>query len=276
MYHSMKNKTCLRIGILNIMHDKAATIRRIRRVLSQDYPVELTFFYPQTHYTGRQVPAEVAAMMAPLDLSRVKDMDAFLITGAPLEHLAFEDVTYYQEVVDLMEFLATHQIEQFYLCWGAMVASHYFYGSQKHDLSEKVFGVYPQKILRSSPLLTGLADGFLAPHARYAEMDGQAIVAGGAQEIARSQTGHLFLFTHPAKHRTFLFAHLEYGRNALKEEYQREWQAKVAQRTLLARPQHYYLDETNQAQPDFSWEETQRIFFQNWLDLVARRKEEKV
>ena len=164
-----KKDDVLEIGVLNLMHDKEDTKRRFERVLTrEDCRVNLTWFYPVMHYQDREVPENVRRMSQPLDLNKVKELDAFIVTGAPLEKLDFDDVTYISELQELFDCLSTEGIEQLYVCWGAMVAANYFYGVDKYLLNQKLFGVYSQVILENSPLLEGLSDGFLAPHARYA------------------------------------------------------------------------------------------------------------
>lgn len=119
----------LRIGVLNLMHDKLDTKRRFENVLQSDkYQVELTFFYPKDHYQNRVVPKEVAQISRPLDLELVKQMDAFIVTGAPIEKLSFTEITYINELQELFECLERNQLEQLYVCWGAMAAADYFYG----------------------------------------------------------------------------------------------------------------------------------------------------
>lgn len=112
------------------MHDKEDTKRRFERVLTrEDCRVNLTWFYPVMHYQDREVPENVRRMSQPLDLNKVKELDAFIVTGAPLEKLDFDDVTYISELQELFDCLSTEGIEQLYVCWGAMVAANYFTAS---------------------------------------------------------------------------------------------------------------------------------------------------
>ena len=157
--------------MLNLMHDKEATRRRFTRVLEQPgLPVKLTFFYPVTHYTGRPVPEAVAKIARPLDLELAAQMDGFIITGAPIENLPFDQVEYFAEVCDLIDVLNRARVFQLYVCWGAMVAANYLYSVEKHRLAKKYFGVFENQVVAPDPLLVGLEPNFLAPHARYAEL----------------------------------------------------------------------------------------------------------
>lgn len=263
----------LKIGVLNLMHDKLDTRRRFERVLKNSaQPVELTFFYPKDHYQDRPVPAQVAQIARPLELAEVEKLDAFIVTGAPIEKLDFAEITYINELQELFNCLAQNKIEQLYVCWGAMAAVNYFYGVDKYLLSQKLFGIYPQEVLRDSKLLAQVAPGFLAPHARYADIDlTQAKQVPELEITAVSQNGEAFLLEAPTRHQTFLFSHLEYGRDALQKEYARELAADPSAKDSLARPKNYYVD----GRPQFLWETLQKQFFANWLHQVARTRKAK-
>lgn len=265
----MKAST-LKIGILNIMHDKLRTRRRFEEIFAQSpFEVELTFFYPKTHYRNRSVPFEVAAIAEPLDLERVKEFDGFIITGSPIERFDFEEVTYIDEIRCLLAELDCNHVQQLYLCWGAMAAMNYFYGTKKKNLPEKIFGVFPHQINYQNGLLAGINSGFLAPHARYEEMDKTQIEKNPDLRInAEDENGNLFLVTAPKNpERVFLFSHLEYDQPALLEEYQRETAAHPE--NTYKKPENYFLDEKNMQEPQFKWEKIQKLFFFNWLNQVS-------
>lgn len=256
-----------KIGILNLMHDKIDTQKRFSHVIKEASPeTEITYFYPQSHYLSRPLPRNWPA--EPLDLAKIEKMDGFIITGAPIELLDFTEVDYWEELTRLFDFLQAKKIPQLYVCWGAMAALHYFYGIGKHPLPKKIFGIYPQEILAPAPLLSGLVEGFRAPHARYAEMNREEIEAEKALTInAATPDGQLTLVTGPNK-RTFLFSHLEYGPQAFEKEYQRELSARGGDDRNLAKPQQYFADEAAMSLPQFTWESTQQHFFKNWLRTI--------
>lgn len=264
----------LKIGILNIMHDKEDTKRCFERVLgAAGQAVQITYFYPVMHYQNRSVPAFLLQTAEPLSRKRVAMMDAFIITGAPLEKLAFEDVTYWPELKRLFSFLEGAAIPQLYVCWGAMAAANYFYGVGKQQLPQKIFGIYKHQILQPTPALYGLTTGFKAPHARYAELNQAEISAVSALQIDALTTDQkLFLVEAREKPQLFLFAHLEYGKDALTKEYQREVQAYPEKVTSLAKPENYYADPEKMQDERFSWKQTQTVFFANWLKLVEKGK----
>ncbi|GHV97012.1 homoserine O-succinyltransferase [Lactobacillus nasalidis] len=258
-----------KIGILNLMHDKIDTQKRFSYVLGQADPeLEISYFYPRSHYRFRPLPPNWPAK--PLDLDELSGLDGFIITGAPIEQLPFEEVDYWDELTQLFDRLKSLAIPQLYVCWGAMAAMHYFYGIGKHPLKEKLFGIYSQRILAPSPLLAGLANGFRAPHARYAEMNRAEILRNPRLTIhAQTPEGRLCLVSGPGR-QSFLFSHLEYGPQAFSKEYQRELAARGGDDTGLAKPQCYFADESAMALPQFTWESTQEHFFKNWLQAVQQ------
>ena len=274
----MEKQAPIKIGILNIMHDKADTKKRFDQVLTASADnIELHYFYPKDHYKNRPVPDAVSALAKPLELEQVAKLDAFIITGAPIEKVAFEEVTYIEELHRLFDFLASHQLSQLYVCWGAMAAANYFYEIKKQLLPQKLFGIYPQVIENDSPLLTGLSAGFLAPHARYAELDVEQIRKHqDLKIIAHTPNDELFAMENNTGVQTFLFSHLEYEREALLKEYQRELAAYPADAKTLARPQNYFQDINTLTGPTFKWELAQKVFFENWLQTVGRKREKQL
>lgn len=272
----MSNQDALKIGILNLMHDKVDTQKRFTHVLQQTgKQVELTYFYPVDHYQDKPVPELVSAISEPLDLKRVARLDAFIVTGAPIEQIDFNEVTYIAELQALFDCLNTNHIEQLYVCWGAMAAANYFYGIDKYLLKNKLFGIYPQLILEENPLLAGLDQGFLAPHARYAELDLQQVQTSTLHVLATTVQNELFLAENQKQHQTYLFSHLEYEKEALLKEYQRELAANPKKMNQLAKPQNYFKDERAMQQPLFSWQQAQECFFANWMQTVCKSKMNK-
>lgn len=219
----------IKLGVLNLMHDKLDTQQRFAHVLPD---ADLTFFYSRMHYQNRPVPPEVAKISQPLDLNHIQDFDGF-ITGAPLDHLDFEQVTYIEEVRCLLQLLDKYKLQQLYFCWGAMVALDYFYDIQKRILAEKIFGTFPHLIIEPNSLLNGLSQGFIAPHARYAEMDKAQTMQDPRLTInSVDDNGHLFMVSSLTKsEQNFVFSHIEYDREGLKKEYERE---------IAAHPERHY------------------------------------
>lgn len=259
----------LKIGILNVMHDKEATNQRFTHVLTENQvPVDLFFYYPKTHYQGRAVPADVAAILQPLDLEQVKILDAFIITGAPIEQLDFTEITYIDEVQQLLLVLREHVPNLLFVCWGGMVAANFYYGIEKGTFNngQKLFGVFPNQIVAPDPLLKGLTDGFLAPHARYAELKYDQVFATPELTItAQTKERKLFSMRTADSRQNYLFAHLEYDRAGLRDEYRRE---------IAAHPDRFYKLPLNDWDPvtdttPFAWQAVQETYYRNWVNLVA-------
>ncbi|WP_334330077.1 homoserine O-acetyltransferase/O-succinyltransferase family protein [Companilactobacillus sp. HBUAS59699] len=258
----------IRIGILNLMKNKLETNQNFERVLNSD-EVELTFYYSATRYVDRELDPQITSTMKPLDLNEINQFDGFIITGSPVEKLDFEEVTYNQEINDLLDKLDGLNITQLYVCWGAMAALNHFYQIKKNILPHKTFGVYQNNIVDNSCLLKNIDNEFPAPHARYAEMNHRDINQNENLDTkAISENGLLTLVESNIKPQSFVFSHLEYPQSGLDDELKRELSSgKVPD---AKRAVNYYspIDD----HPMFTWKETQRAFFQNWLNCVIEKK----
>lgn len=258
----------LKIGILNLMHDKAATQQRFSSIFKAlDPTVELTFFYPVDHYRNRPVPKLVQQISEPLDLNKVSQLQGFIITGAPIEQIPFAQVEYHDEVTRLIDMLVNLNIPQLYICWGAMAAANYLYGIEKRQLTKKYFGVFDNEVLVETPVLNGLTIPFPAPHARYAELDHDQIRQTPGLTINAVSSDDYLLSLTGSDNQDFLFAHLEYDRLALLAEYQRETAAHPDRHYAL--PKNYFKDINTLTDPQFKWEKVQQLYFKNWLQKTA-------
>lgn len=260
------NESKLRIGILNIMHDKEDTQKRYDQALKTlPLDVDVEYFYPASRYPKDSVPDEIAKISSPLNLKEVRNFDGFIITGFAAETIPFENITFIDEIKKLIDELNRNNVEQLYFCWGAMIALNYLYGIEKHPMPEKLFGVYKNRITHHTNLLNGFNHEFFAPHARYTEMDYDQVKQNPALEInAETLDKQLFLVSsieHPEQN--FLFSHMEYGQDALDKEYQRE---------VAAHPEKEYKRPEN---TEINWDQNQRRFFFNWLEQVSSHKIEK-
>ncbi|WP_334332285.1 MULTISPECIES: homoserine O-acetyltransferase/O-succinyltransferase family protein [unclassified Companilactobacillus] len=258
----------IRIGILNLMQNKVETMHNFQHALKNEN-VELVFYYSATRYVNRVLDPAITDNMKPLDLQAVNDLDGFIITGSPVEKLDFPQVSYFDEVNDLIDQLTTSNIPQLYVCWGAMAALNRIYNIQKKLLPHKVFGIFQNQILKPSPLLDNISDNFPAPHARYAEMDHEQIQSNPNLMIeATSENGLLTLVSAKNRHQTFIFSHLEYQKDGLDKEYRRELASPKVKHPFPAFNYYSPLDK----KPMFSWKQTQQNFYQNWLQTVTEHK----
>ncbi|AUI71666.1 homoserine O-acetyltransferase/O-succinyltransferase family protein [Companilactobacillus alimentarius] len=258
----------IKIGILNLMQNKLETMRNFQRVLAYEN-IELQFYYSATRYVNRTLDSAITDNMKPLDLEDIKTLDGFIITGSPVEKLDFPQVSYFDEVNSLIDQLNQTNLPQLYVCWGAMAALNRIYNIQKKLLPHKVFGVFQNQITKDSYILNNISDNFPAPHARYAEMDHEEIEQNPFLSInATSQNGLLTLVQSNNKNQTFIFSHLEYQRESLDKEYRREVMSPKVKHPFPAFNYYSPLDEN----PMFSWKETQKNFYKNWLQTVTEYK----
>lgn len=254
------------------MHDKEDTQNRYQKIFNSIRDnVDLIFYYPKMHYHNKPVPKEVAQISQPLDINQVKNLDGFIITGAPIEHFEFGEITYIEELRCLLNELDKYHIQQLYFCWGAMAALNHFYGIHKVMLPEKLFGIYPHQIFYQDDLLKDIPQGFLAPHARYAEMNHEEIARDPRLILdAKTDNGDLFSVSAIDKpEQNFVFSHLEYDKDALLNEYKREIEAHPEK--TYKKPENYSM--TN---PSFNWKNVQEQFFTNWLNKIDKAQEAKI
>lgn len=257
----------IKIGILNLMSNKVETMRNFQIALGNQ--VELKFYYSATRYVDRKLDSSITDNMSPLDLTEISNLDGFIITGSPVEKLDFPQVSYSDEINELIDLLDQLNIPQLYVCWGAMVALNRLYDIDKKILPHKVFGIFQNQILTETPMLNNISDNFPAPHARYAEMDHEQLANSPNLTIkAVSENGLLTLVEANQKHQTFIFSHLEYQRNGLDEEYHRELNSPKVKNPRPAANYYSPLDH----RPTFAWQQTQSKFYRNWLQTVAEHK----
>lgn len=257
----------VKIGILNLMQNKLDTMQDFQAILGNN--VELKFYYSATRYVDRILDQSITKTMQPLDLNEVKNLDGFIITGSPVEKLDFPQVSYFDEINELIDLLDQTNIPQLYVCWGAMAALNRLYNIDKMILPHKAFGVFQNQILNKSKLLNNVSDNFPAPHARWAEMNHEQLNNDPTLNIESvSENGLLTLVESTVKHQTFIFSHLEYQRDGLDKEYKREL---ASPKVKDARPASDYYSPLDQ-KPMFSWKQTQHNFYNNWLQTINEHK----
>ncbi|MCF6515308.1 homoserine O-succinyltransferase [Lactobacillus sp. S2-2] len=263
----MNNSKLIKIGILNLMHDKLSSKNNFDSTLKNSSAnIEITYFYPITKYTNQKIPDEVKKLSNTLNLNNLADFDGFIISGAPIDKLEFDQVYYFDEIKKLINQLNKLNISQLYICWGAMAALHHLYGFNKNILPNKFFGVYPHYILNNSSLIGGLKNGFQAPHARYAEMDLSNINSFPKLKVVAETTNrHAFLIENQQEKQIFLFSHLEYNQNDLYKEYLRETKSsKQNKKAKIVRPKNYINDISS-----LQWQYSKETFFNNWIKKIT-------
>ena len=259
--------SALRIAVLNLMPNKPDTETQICRVLAETaYRVTPRFFVPDS-YRSKTTPADhIDAFYARWSQIRDCEFDGLIVTGAPVETLLFEDVTYWRELCAIFDWARTRIGESFYICWAAQAALQFFHGVPKHELPEKMFGVFPHRLVRpDAPLLRGLEEGFPIPVSRHTAVREDDLPGGrGIEVLAASAESGLGLVRDRHNRAVYMFNHLEYDADTLSREYFRD----LREGRPVPLPRHYFPDDDPARCPAQSWRGSARILFRNWLDEV--------
>jgi len=259
----------LRIGLLNLMPKKIQTENQFARLIgATPLQVELSLIRMTEHQTKNTAAAHMEEFYRPFaDVAASGEkFDGLVITGAPIEHLPFEDVTYWDELRDVMDWTQTHVQSTFGVCWGGMAMIYHFHGVQKHMLDHKAFGcIRHRNCAPASPFLRGFSDDMVIPVSRWTEMRRSEIEAAGGLDILidSSETGPC-LVQDPAHRAIYIFNHFEYDSGTLKEEYDRD----VAAGTPINVPVNYYPDDDPSQPPQNRWRSHAHLLYGNWVNEI--------
>lgn len=258
----------IEIGILNLMPLKEDTELQLLRMLSNTpLQVNVSFLTTKTHEAHHTSMSHLNQFYGTIDDIKDKYFDGFIITGAPIEKMPFEDVDYWSEMEEIFEWTKTHVTSTLHLCWGAQAALYYHYGIEKHELKEKLFGVYSHKVLhRRVPLVRGFDDYFMAPHSRYTESDFAMIKSNPELLVlAESSEAGVFLCMNSDGSQIFCMGHPEYDRMTLDKEYKRD----KAQVIPIHLPKNYYPDDDENKKPLLQWRGHANTLYTNWLNYYV-------
>lgn len=257
----------LRIALLNLMPDKIRTETQLLRVLGAT-PLQIEVMLLRTSsYTGRNTPIEhLLAFYETWDKVADQYFDALIVTGAPVERMEFEDVTYWSELTDLFQWAEARVHSCFFICWGAQAALFHQHGIPKYDLGKKVFGVYCQRVVsRFSPLVTGFDDEFLMPVSRYTEVHLEDIEKVPDLEVlVVSDRSGVCMLEDRAKRRVYVFNHLEYEAETLKQEYFRDLESGLD----IHLPENYFPGDDPDQSPRVTWRAHRNLLFGNWINDI--------
>ncbi|MEM6412453.1 MAG: homoserine O-succinyltransferase [Pseudomonadota bacterium] len=259
----------LRIGLLNLMPDKIRTETQIARLLgASPLQIELTLIRIGSHKAKTTSEDHLIAHYRTWDEVRDQTFDGFLVTGAPIETLPFEEVTYWPELTQILDWARTNVHSSFYICWGAMAAAWYYHGVPKFELGEKAFGVYRHINLDpSSPYLTGFSDDFQIPVSRHTEVRRSDIEEKRRLRLlVDSEFTGPCLMSEPETRSLYIFNHIEYDSTSLKEEFDRDRNAGKRIRP----PYSYYPNDDTAAQPMNRWRSHAHLLFGNWINEMYR------
>lgn len=258
----------LRIVVLNLMPIKITTETDLVRVLSNTpLQLDLTFMKIKSH-TSKNTPIEhMRAFYKDFELLRHQKFDGMIITGAPVEHLGFEEVTYWAEMTDIFDWARTHVTSTLYICWAAQAGLYYHYGVPKYPLPAKMFGIFPQKpLMPQLPIFRGFDDIFQMPHSRHTEIRREDIEATeGLTIIAESEESGVSIVMAREGREFFITGHAEYSPLTLDTEYRRD----LAKGLPIAMPRHYYRNDDPDQGPLVSWRAHANLLFTNWLNYYV-------
>jgi homoserine O-succinyltransferase/O-acetyltransferase len=255
----------LRVGLLNLMPDKQRTEAQFARLCgATPLQVEMTLV-KMTHHTSKLTsPDHMLNFYRPFDEVREEKFDGFIVTGAPVELLEFEDVTYWPELRELFDWCDSHVHSAVHVCWGAQAALHHYHGVPKYELPQKRFGVYRHRNLNpASPYLRGFSDDFSIPVSRWTENRKTDLPANaGLEVLMESDEAGLCLVNDPARRTLYMFNHIEYDSTTLAEEYHRDMQAGKP----IHIPPNYFPGNDPARTPENRWRSHAHLLFGNWLN----------
>ena len=258
----------IQIAILNLMPLKEETELQLLRSLSNTpLQVDVTFVKVSSHESKNTSTSHLNKFYVEFSDIRDKRFDGMIITGAPVEMLEFEEVDYWEELTQIMDWTEKNVTSTIFLCWATQAGLYHFYGLQKKKLDKKMFGLFWHKVLnRKIPLVRGFDDEFLAPHSRHTEVPMEDIRKCGALTVlAESQEAGLFLAMADEGKKIFVMGHPEYDRVTLDGEYKRD-QAKGLPIDL---PKNYYKDDNPENRPLLMWRAHANNLYTNWLNYYV-------
>ena len=258
----------LKIVVLNLMPLKITTETDLIRLLSNTpLQLEVSFMKLRSH-TSKNTPIE-HMMMFYKDFAELRQhkFDGMIITGAPVEQFAFEDVTYWNEMKEIFSWAKTHVTSTLYICWAAQAGLYFHYGIPKYPLPKKMFGIFEQHTLEPTlPIFRGFDDVFMMPHSRHTELHREDILANPELTlIAEGAESGVSIIMARGGREFFITGHLEYAPNTLDNEYRRD----VGKRDDVDLPKNYYRNDRPEDGPLVSWRAHANLFYSNWINYYV-------
>ena len=259
----------LRIGLLNLMPKKIQTENQFARLLgATPLQIELSLIRMSEHQTRNTAAEHMAEFYRPFSEVQAsgEKFDGLIITGAPIEHLEFEEVTYWDELRQVMDWTQTNVHSTFGVCWGGMAMIYHFHGVKKHILNAKAFGCFRHRNLApASPYLRGFSDDCVIPVSRWTEMRQDEIdTAGGLTTLLGSDDVGPCLVEDPSHRALYIFNHFEYDSDTLKQEYDRD----IAAGTPINVPMNYYPGDDPSRPPQNRWRSHGHLLYGNWINEI--------
>ena len=258
----------LEILVLNLMPTKVVTETQLSRLLGNTpLQVHLELIHASTHVSKNVSQEHLVTFYKTFDQVRDRKFDGMVITGAPVENMAFEEVDYWPELCEIMEWSKTHVHSTFHICWGAQAGLYYHYGVQKHPLPEKMFGVFKHTAdYKRAILLRGFDDVFWVPHSRHTTVLREDIEKVPQLKIlASSEEAGVYAVMNEGGRHIFVTGHSEYDADTLKKEYVRD----KDQGLPIKVPVNYFPDDDDTKDPVVRWRAHANLLFSNWLNYFV-------
>ena len=258
----------LKIAILNIMPTKIITETQLARVLGNTpLQVEIDFVHTASYHSKNTSENHINEFYTDFNSIKNNKYDGLIITGAPVEHLEFDDVSYWDELTEIMEWSKTNVTSTLHICWAAMAGLYYHFGINKYPLAKKMFGVFKHRVLKKKIMLVrGFDDCFYAPHSRHSYVKTEDIKAvPDLNIIAESDEAGVYIAASSDKKQIFITGHSEYDSDTLAKEYFRD----IENGMPIDIPKNYFTDDDPAKPPIVRWRAHANLLFSNWLNYYV-------
>ena len=258
----------LKILILNLMPTKITTETQLLRLLGNSpLQVDIELLQMASHTSKNTSPHHLTTFYKTFDQVREDTFDGMIITGAPVEQLPFEEVDYWDELCEIMEWSKRNVYSTFHICWGAQAGLYYHYGIEKYQLPKKLSGIYTHRVLMPHhPLMRGFDDSFKIPHSRYTGVREEDIRRNlGLEILAVSEEAGVSVITNKSGRQVFITGHAEYDRDTLANEYYRDLSKGIGPEL----PCNYFPNDDASLTPPMVWRSNATLFYTNWLNYFV-------
>ena len=258
----------LKILLLNLMPKKIETETQLSRLLGNSpLQVDLELIHTKSHKSKNTSAEHLLAFYKTFDDVKDQTFDGMIITGAPVELMEFEEVSYWEELCEIMEWSKTHVHSTLHICWGAQAGLYYHFGINKKTLDKKMFGIFPHKVdYKKSILFRGFDDVFMAPHSRHTTVDIDDIKkCEGLKILASSDEAGVYAISTAEGRQIFITGHSEYDADTLENEYLRD----LNEGKPIEIPKNYFPEDNPQNEPIVTWRSHANLLFSNWLNYFV-------
>ena len=258
----------LKILLLNLMPKKIETETQLSRLLGNSpLQVELELIHTKSHQSKNTPQEHMLAFYKTFDDVKERTFDGMIITGAPVEQMPFEEVEYWQELCEIMEWTKTHVHSTFHICWGAQAGLYYHYGIDKKPLDEKMFGIFPHTVDYDHPILfRGFDDVFMVPHSRHTTIDIEDVKkCKEIKSLSTSKEAGVYAMATDLGKQIFITGHSEYDAGTLAAEYFRDLNAGKP----IKIPVNYFPDDNPENEPMVTWRAHANLLYSNWLNYFV-------